>query len=328
MKNPSGSAIERVWHCPASHALPQGRETTAAAEQGTKNHDKIERGLSVGDLSVLPEPARELFRGVTAVDVEVAFALDVEHETVRMIGRRIGRAYGELAPTEIALTVDAIVDTPAGVVVVDWKSRKRVTKAEKNLQVRAGCIAVLTLRKLGEIGGALVYLDDGEIDAAGFDVFAAAAFWADMRTMLRRVKAAGDLLAAGVVPEVHAGSWCEYCPAISHCPSHTRLAKAMLGELSDVETQIAELSAEACGRAWETLKRIQALAERVEDSIKKRAASEPIPLPSGKRLTLVECKGRKSLDQDAVKARFAELGEELPMKRGKDFVQMKEVTSG
>lgn len=311
MKRPSGSSLERGSHCPASFVLLQAPETGEAAIKGTENHDIIEGGISLGKLEGLPEVVQMAMSGATSVDVEVAFALNVKTGAVRLIGRRIGRNYGDVSPDEIVLTVDAIITAPGPdsniVTVWDWKSRKRVTPAARNLQVRAGAIAVMNYFGLAEVRGALGYLDDGEADVATFDAFDAALFLSEIRTMLGRIEAAAELLASGGTPEVHAGPWCQYCPSVAYCPAQTRLARTMLGELTDVEKQIAFMTSEQTGRAWVLLRQIQNLAERVEASIKLRAKQDVVPLPNGKRLALVDS-SRASFDKKKALAWIEEHG--------------------
>ncbi len=307
MKNTTGSGIERGYHCAASCALGQAGMTGDAAIKGTENHEVIRQGLASGDLDVLPERLRKELDGAAAVDLEVAYAIDVEAETARLIGRDIGRDYGALGPSEIALTIDANVFRTNGVTVWDWKSRKRVTPAVRNWQIKAGCVAVMTHGGLSEIRGAIGYLDDGEADIATFDAFDIPVFFADMRAMLNRIGAARALVATGGTPDVHAGPWCDYCPAMAYCPAHTRLAKTMLGELTDVEKQIAFMTAEDAGRAWALLKQIQNLADKVDASLRMRAAQEVVPLPNGKRLALID-KSRASFDKAKAVAWIKEHG--------------------
>jgi hypothetical protein len=295
-KNPSGSGLERNYHCAASSALNQAPSTGEPAIKGTENHDNIKQGLRSQDLSVLPEGLRKELDGAAAVDLEVAFALDVEAETVRLIGRDVDRNYGEIGPSEIALTIDAVVFRVPLVTVWDWKSRKRVTPAIRNWQIKAGCVAVMKHGGLSEVRGGLGYLDDGEADIATFDAFDIPVFFAEMRSMLNRIGAARALVATGGTPDVHAGPWCEYCPAMAYCPAQTRLARTMLGELTEVEKQIAFMTPEDAGRAWALLKQIQGLADKVDASLRLRAAQEVVPLPNGKRLALID-KSRASFDK-------------------------------
>jgi hypothetical protein len=326
--NPSGSSLERASNCAASCALPKAYVTGEAAIKGTENHDSIESGLAVGgDLSHLPKVVREMMEGAVSVETEIALALDVEVERVRVIGRRIGRNYGALGPAEIPLTVDSVIYRPDELLVVDWKSRERVTAAKKNLQIRAAATAVLKWHDAKEVRACIGYLDDGEVDSGMFDAFDAAAFFADMRSMLNRIGAARALVATGGTPEVHAGPWCKYCPSVSYCPAHTRLALQMLGELDYVQNQVAFMTPEQVGKAWTLLQQIESLAEKVDASLRLRAQQGVIPLPNGKRLAMVEMPGRASFDKDAALGRIKELGGSTDglMKKGKPYFQVKEI---
>lgn len=326
--NPSGSSIERAMRCAASCALPRAGHTGEAAIKGNENHDNIEGGLAVGgDLSRQPEVVQRAMEGATAVDIEVAYAIDVEKETVRLIGRRLKRNYGPLSPSEIALTIDAKITRPGEVQVWDWKSRKRVTPAKHNWQVRAGCIAVMLDDKLTEVGGCIGYLDNGESDCTKVDAFDASAFFADCRSMLNRIGAARTLVATGGTPEVHAGPWCDYCPSLAYCPAQTRLALNMIGELEDIKGKVAFMTPEQVSKAWDIKKRLESMLETVDESLRLRISQGFIPRPSGKRLALVDCH-RFSDDTKRMKERLAELGEDLSrFKKRVDYTQVKEVNA-
>lgn len=325
----SGSGLERLSQCAASEALPQAPRTAEEAIQGVKNHGKVEGGLVVGgDLSSQSLCVQVAMSKATAVDVEVAYAIDVEKETARVIGRRLGRNYGPLSPTEIPLTVDAVVTYESGTVAVwDWKSRKRVAPAKSNLQIRAGVIAAMKTLWLSSANGAIGYLDDGETDIATFDMFDASAFFADMRSMLNRIGAARVVVAAKGTPDVHAGPWCEYCPAMAYCPAQNRMAMQMLGELDYVQREIAFFSPEQVSNAYDLSKRIGKLLSTVDESLRLRIQQSVIPRPGGKRLTTVEMPGRMGFDKEKAIARIKELGGSTDdlMTRGKPYDQIKEI---
>jgi hypothetical protein len=311
LSNPSGSSIERGWNCPAYLALPHAGHTGEGAIKGTDNHDKIEGGLSIGgDLSTQPEVVRTAMTDALSVDVEVSFALDVEQETVRCLGRRLGRRYGKLGPSEIALTVDAIIVKASGWEVWDWKSRKRVTAAKNNWQIRAAAVAILKHEQLSKIKGAIGYLDNGEADIHAFDVFDVPRFFEDMRQMLDRIGAAKALAATGVVPEVHSGPWCDYCPAMPYCPAHARLAMTMLGELDAVRQEIAFFTPEQVSKAWDLKKKIETILGSVDESLRLRISQSVIPRDGKKRLAMVDCK-RTGFDLAAAKKKLADLGVDL-----------------
>lgn len=326
MKNPTGSSIERGVNCPASFALPQAPHTGEEGIKGTENHEGIEDDLVVGADSKY-RVVREAVEGAKEVRVEVAYALDVSSETVRFLGSRIGRKYPPLKDDEIALTIDAVVLRDDDVVVWDWKSRKRVTAAKKNFQIRAGAVAVMKHQKVSRLVGAIGYLDNDEVDSHAFDDWDMATFFADMRTMLGRIRAYRQGLRSFPFsePDVSSGPWCQYCPAMAYCPAQSRLAMTMLGEMDYIEKGISEFSPEQVGKAWGLLKQIQAMADRVESSLKLRARSDVIPLPNGKRLSLVEC-SRASFDKKKAIAWIKEHGGNPDEMMGRSYYeQVKEV---
>lgn len=310
----SGSGLERAHHCAASLAFPGADQQTEAAEEGTKNHAIVEAGLSNGTIEGMAACVTTLAEGAIDIKVEVAYALDVEDRSCRYIGERKNRDYGPLGHKEIPLTVDAIFEYANGAIAVaDWKSRKRVTAAERNWQIRAAAVAVMLHRKADMLDAGIGYLDDGELDLAPFDAFDISPFWDALDDIQQRVERAKELLAAGQTPDVNAGPWCEYCPALPYCPAHTRLALAMLGELTELERMVDELSLEQAGRAWQTVEKFLSMGERIKESLKLRAKREPIPLPFGKIVRLVEYNQRRVDGKEAAR-QLVERGIAAPFK--------------
>ncbi len=305
----SASSLERATNCPASEALGKASYTGQAAITGTDNHKDIEDGIEAGNYADLPPVVGRVLFGAENVETEVAYAIDVRKETVRRIGRKLGRNYGHLSEDEIPLTVDVMGTRYGQAFVYDWKSRKRVTTASKNLQIRAGAVAVMKESGTSKVLGALCYLDDGEVDESVFDAFDAAAFFEEMRSLKARILAAKVLVDSGATPTVSAGPWCEYCPAMAYCPAQTRQALAMLGDLGEIEQQVAFMTEEQVGKAWEKKRQIEAILERVDASLRLRAQQGVIPLSNGKRLALVD-KTRRSFNKDRAIARIHELGGE------------------
>ena len=302
--------------CAASCALHRAGHTGASAIAGTENHSKIEEG----DLT--RPVVREILSDATDVRHEVAYALDVSTRRVREIGVGIGRDYGKLGESEVALTVDLECRKQGTWWVPDWKSRERVTTARDNWQVRCAVTAVMGRHGADMAVGAIAYLDDSEIDCAPFDAFHVLGFWSDLERMVARIRAAQAAVARGETLDVSAGPWCKYCPSLPYCPAHARLALSLLGELEQIDAAVAGLTVEQCGRAWELLKRYDAIADRVKESIRTRARSEYIPLGSGRRLALIEST-RRSLD---TKKAAELLGEQAPYKTT-TYTQVREVAA-
>jgi hypothetical protein len=319
MRLPTGSAVARTMACVASCVLDRAGHTGGGAVYGSEQHKSIEEGDQSRPV------VRRVLEGATGVRHEVSYALDVERRSVREIGVGLGRGYGELAPTEIALTIDVECWKDGVLWVGDWKSRSRVAPVAENWQIRCAVIAVMARHGADTAVGFLGYLDDSELEPETFDVFHVMTWWDELRAMLGRIQRAAEMVEAGQMPEVNAGSHCTYCPSLPYCPAHTRLALSMLGELDGVDKAIGELTAEQCGRAWELLKQYDTLADRVRETIRERARRETVPLSNGRRLALVECKGRMSFDQKKAKEMLSGLGLEPPMKRGDAYHQIKEV---
>lgn len=299
--------------CAASIALPGAGYQGVEAEVGTENHARIE----AGDTSV--DVVARVLDGAADVRHEVAYVLDVKNRTARCVGVNVGRAYGELGPYEIGLTIDLECRKGGVWWVVDWKSRERVTPAARNWQLRCAALAVLATKNVSHVNVALGYLDDSDLDGpATVDAFDAPGLWSDLERLVDRI----EKMRGAANPDVNAGSWCKYCPAMPHCPAHRNLALMVLGEIDklNVEGAVAALSDEALGRAYEKAKIIAKVLDRFEESVKMRAKAAPILLPDGKMLAAVQMPGRKSIDTEKLKQM---LGDAVPYKRGKDFVQLK-----
>lgn len=317
---PTGSSLARAMECAASCTLPSAAHTSEASAQGTTNHAIVEAGILSGNLDGLPGVVRECIGAGTVIAVERTYALDMVTGAARVLGDRLQRDYSALRGNEMALTVDLVLRMPGGIRVVDWKSRERATPVRENWQMRCAAVAAWTAEAAsGTLEIVLAYLNDGETDGCEADALDVAAWAGDIAALHRR------LLEYDSATRIHSGPWCKYCPSVSWCPQQTRLALAMMGELSAVEGGVAAMTDEQAGNAWEKLRAFQALADKVETALRTRARQTPLPLSNGRRLALVEQRGRESVDAAAVKARYAELGEAVPMKRGAPFETIKEV---
>jgi hypothetical protein len=306
----SGSSVERAMQCAASIALPGAGYQGVEAEVGTENHAKIE----AGDTSI--DVVAEVLSGATKVRHEVAYVLDVKMRTAHCVGVNVGRNYGELGPYQMGMTIDIECVKDGVWWVVDWKSRERVTPASRNWQLRCAALALMWTKGVSHVNVAIGYLDDSDLDGPQtIDAFDAPGLWSDLLRLFERIQK----LRGVETPDVNAGSWCKYCPAMPHCPAHRNLALSLLGEL-DIEGQIASLTPEQQGRVYEKLKLATKQLERIEETIKMLAKSAPIPLSDGRMLAAVQMPGRKSIDLDKVRDM---LGGSVPYKSGKGFVQLK-----
>lgn len=319
---PTGSALGRAVECTASCTLPCAQDTNAQTLGGTSNHSVIEVGITSGNIAGLPAVVAECIGNGAVVAVERTYALDMLRGTARVMGDRLGRDYAGLRGDEMALTVDLVVRLPSGRIrVVDWKSRERAAPVRENWQMRAAAIAAWSAEERADVTLEIVlaYLNDGETDGCEVDALDVATWAGEVAALHRRLHEYDS------AARIHSGPWCKYCPSLAWCPQQTRLAQAMVGELADIEGGVAVMTDEQAGRAWEKLKAFGALADKVETALRMRARHSPLPLSNGRRLALVEQRGRESVDAAAVKARYAEWGEAVPMKRGAPFEVVKEL---
>ncbi len=289
--NPSFTAQRRVTECPASAALPQARSTSAASKKGTENHKAVELAITTGNFENLSPKLAAFLAGCTDCECEVAYAIDVERQKVRRIGVGIDRNYGPLDPYEIPGTVDLVCRIGGRLWVIDFKSRQRVEDAATNPQIIAGVVAAMAEFGDEEASGGIWYLNDDwfDRDGAEFTAIDVAGYYADRMAMFLEAATALNDYEEGGVPEVHTGPWCQYCPAMHHCPAKTRLALASTGILVDIKQRISGMTNEEAGRAWDKLDEIKSLAKQIEESLKERAMVEPLPVDDGKKLlTYVE----------------------------------------
>lgn len=303
-------------HCVGSVVLPQASHTGADAEAGVEKHGKVE----AGDTSI--DVVARVLDGATSVRHEAAYALNIRKRTARLLGIGIRRRY-DVEPDEMPMTLD-LEAMKAGVWwVVDWKSRERVTPAERNWQLGAGALAVMATNRVSRVNVAIGYLDDSTLDGpVPIDAFDAPKLWADLEQLLEKIEDAKTALDPKNPLDVHAGSWCKYCPAVPHCPAHRNLALSLLGELDkfDIEGKISTLEPHQQGRVYNLLKQYDKVRDRISDTLGALARQQPIPLGEGKVLAAVECQGRRAVDEDKVREL---LGKDPPYKRGKGFVQLK-----
>lgn len=304
MSRPSFSSGERAEACPASHALPRVLVTTDAADVGTDIHEYLKvvapnPALKSQALERLPPELRErcaaidlptALDGLADVRTETAYAIDVETGLVRLIGEDVGRAYGELGPNEIAgaLDVDSLRADDGMPVAIDWKTgRGDVTPPDENLQVGAQAYAIACARGAGCAVGRLAFIDDdGGVSVVEhtFNALELEHVLGRLRSAVRRVRAAEELVARGEMPTVRTGTWCRYCPARPHCPAIVAFAKMMVGALENDLVGLEMLSPELQGEAWQRAKTAISLAEATLDGLRAIAADVPIPLPDGKEV--------------------------------------------
>jgi len=322
--NPSASALRRVTECPASMVLPQAGQTTAAAKKGTENHKAIEEAIDSKDYQNLSPKLATFLSRCTDCEVEVAYALNVKTGAVRYIGSKLGRNYGALERFEIPGTIDLVCRVDGVLYAVDWKSRTRVEDAATNPQIGFGAACAMLHHGDDECMGGLWYLNDDWFDVAMFTRIDLSTFLRERVAMFDRLYALADEYTNGSPVSVSAGPWCQYCAAMPHCPAKTRLALAMIDQLQTIRGAVATMTDEQAGVAWEKSQEISTILESVQHALKERIAeSGGLPVEGGAKLVVLREEKMSGYDFDAIKASFAEAGQDVPRKVGIKMVTRK-----
>lgn len=306
----SGSEFGRVRQCPSSPALPQVRRTTADSEAGRVRHRYLERVSQAGPLVAWGEldeegravcawiPVEEL--PMTELSAEVALAYHVVTGKVRLLGIGKGRAYETVEAEEIPLTVDVAGLADRTVVAHDYKGWAHQPPAIEHDQLRLAGLALALLHGVyrAVVGWTCLRGGSPVSDRTVLDAVELDRIEAQVQTTYRAVRSAQARTAAGEPLDVHAGPWCEHCPAFEHCPAKQALVRAIPERLATYEATISALSAEDAGAAHLWRLEQQAVLDRVGAAIDERAKREPLPLPDGRVYGLVETQGNREIDPD------------------------------
>ena len=316
MTQPTGSALHRAMACHASMFLPQTREPSGdAATTGIIIHRYLELVVKNASPANALLDVANTYSGHEALDrcagleipshrpefdrtdaiAEISFAYDVAADASRIVGVGLNREYGELAPYEIAMTLDVVVQ-PADnepLRVTDWKTgHVRLGPPEEYAQLLVGALAACRHYNVTECIVAFGWVGDSEIyfQEAHLDTFTLESFAADLRQYQKDAAEVALLIGRGGTPDVVAGSHCQYCPAFYSCPSTTALVRQLPG--LDGQT----LTRSKMGEAWVKLKSYRKAIGVMERAIRAEAEMEPITLPTGKTLGMDSWDGNEKLD--------------------------------
>lgn len=325
---PSASSLHRLVQCAASHVLVSADSSGSAAETGTLVHAyldavitahrtnetaKFDAGSSEMAQKLQRLPVLEMVAGLDIIETEYAYVWDARDGSPRRLGRlEAARDYGKLGEWEIPCTIDVIGRSKATgrLVVKDWKTGKDLGDPAESWQLTLGALCVDDGGEGVEVQYHYVDLEQGThrvesaiIQGPTLDERADAL----RRVMAGYLRAKGEY-AEGAIPNVREGAWCAYCPAMHVCHAKTSMVRAFSGELATIETAIGAMEPEQAGATWTKVKEYGRLLERAEDALKLRAQVEPLPLPGGKVLRMIECDGREYMHKDSTLALLKELG--------------------
>lgn len=233
----TASALPRLLNCPASEVLPRADTASEWADAGHDEHAELAEQTLAG---MLPDVLARFVPLHPRVEVAVAF--DVATGAARVLGENIGRSYGDLAPFEIAGSIDVLGLDGDAVVVLDWKTGMRdvepaATNAQLHFYALAACRALGRDRAIIRI----VYTQRGTCDQAEIDALELADFAARLTALhatVARLRSAQQL-------DTREGSWCRHCQSKASCPSKKALlVQIATGEIAPALTpEVARVAA-------------------------------------------------------------------------------------
>ncbi len=324
MRFPTGSALPRVFECPASHVLPQARRSGPWAAYGHGVHAFRVAARAVGRdaaLVAIPEDATwrnvceqlDLSRFPAHSRLEVALAWNQDADAGVILGENIERAYPEeylRAPWWIGTAdemAEIVDDGERAAFIDDTKTGWRPQgDAEQHRQLRF--LALAASRALGVDRAVTMWItprDDGRLfyQRATLDGFDLDAIRDEHRALSRHL---GELRARAMDGErlpVTEGDHCTYCPAFAGCWAKSTMVTAALAITEPAVVELAALAETPEGRATigalyaRSREQRRVLEDRLESAIRGLAANlaDGIPLPDGTVLAEVEVANKPRL---------------------------------
>jgi len=293
--------MDRAAQCPASVALPGVHETSDYAADGNDAHSKIEsvlRGKKTWQAAGLAfDPHACLPKGDHHVEVPYAYDPIGDYARVLVITdghRSYDSASVPVRDTEIPMTLDVVTRGDDGWTITDWKTGF-LGKTVDTLQLTIAALSVARAHRAESVTVQIAHvLGDGRcsiaprtLDALDLDAAADA-----VRRIQERAVEARALVASGRVPETFPSEdGCRYCPALAFCPAHISMARSVLATTWDpatVTSAIEAMTIEEAGALWLKLKSGEKMLEAIGKSLRARAEAEPLSLPDGRVLKMVQ----------------------------------------
>lgn len=310
MNRVTASSAGRLLQCSGHARLPWLRESSAAADNGTRCHALMEHGDHANDpQTAAAHAAFEAWQAasgyrLTAYQREWAMALDMETRRARPIGGSGHRDYSAARPSEICGTADV-----AGFLVHDMGTRHAFVLDWKfgAEPVQADAAQMRTLaamhQRIGETPIAEVLCIVVQAPPDGPAVVRVCVFSDD--DLAAHVDMLAD--AANEAREAHVlqrGPECRYCPAATSCPAQLASLSALVAPAGP-----GPITPERAGAIWLELRQAKKRLEAIEDACKAMAAELPqgLPLPGGKRL-VATTRSRTTVDAKALEAVAREHG--------------------
>jgi hypothetical protein len=305
MNRVTASGTGRLLQCSGHLRLPWVRETSAAAQEGTDLHELMELGRHHENPRTRAAwEAWEAWQdgsgwSAPVYQREVAYALDLERRSARELIANGHRDYSSATETEICGTADLVAElyrrdqdeTRRQWCVLDWKFGAVPVEAD-SAQMRTLAAMVLLLEIAESVLAIIVQSPPEGKATVRLHLFTRD----DLLAHVEMLAEAANEVREGAV-QLQRGPECTYCPAVSSCP--VQLAK--LSQLV-APAGIGTITPARAGEIWLELRQAKKRLEAIEDACKELAAAEGgLPLPGGKRLTLVQ-RTRSSVDAKQLEA--------------------------
>ena len=310
MNRVTASGSGRILQCSGHVRLPWVRESSAAADEGTRLHAIMDgEGLDADAYRERVEGEAQTLAAWEAWQAWAPFAttlgrkhheragiVDTESRTARWLPRSGHRDYGAVKWHEVAGTADLIAETPDAIFVVDWKFGREAVDASESAQLR-------TLAAIAALNPEYAAID--RFHAVIVQAPPGARPWLTERTydradLLAHVEMMGDALNEANEGRVQLsrGKECGYCPARDACPAQLASLSAIVAPGGP-----SAITPERAGAIWMDLRQAKKRLEAIEDACKALAAELPdgLPLPGGKRL-VATTRSRTTVDAKALEA--------------------------
>lgn len=334
---PTPSSYPRLAKCLGAAALPNASETLPSMSRGTAIHAYLERcgnGMSPAEsLARVPAEWRsdceaiplDKLPDLTTGTSELAMAWRPSTGECRIIGKGFSRegARARVGPDEVPMLADwAALTGPGQGVLCDWKSgwQDQLAPAAEHLQLLTYGAVYLLAMGLEEVHLYLCHPDretPGWDGPAVMDRLDAEAHLERIRTDILEASAAAHRAREerGVLPPLHVGPWCAWCPAVRQCPAQVSALLAVLeGDAERAVEHRVDLTDVQAGALWVQLKTAEKTAYALRMRLEAFARQAPLPLPDGNVLTTCTEKDEEPKPLETFAWMKANFGEDVAYK--------------
>lgn len=276
----SASQIERLLKCPGSNRLPQTETNNSYSTAGRERHAALEAIIKAGGVPDGIDPSLITFDAKT----EVAFAFNVATFECRPVVLDAHRAYPDIGPFWLYGTADLVGTIDDTVIIIDWKSYERNTKASENMQLLT--LAVMACKALGKSNAvvALAYGEGVEVswtDKAAISEEALSYHAHYLRTLFAQ---------SATIKELRPGSYCRYCPAFAHCPEQNQAALVPVEQAHIIPAE----------NLWRNMQAAKLYAKRAYEVLFASIKDGALVMVDGKELKITKTEGKRGIkDGDA-----------------------------